>query len=80
MQGKKLQKMLLVKSKIKNPRNKTKAAYKQSAKQLTPGEQLDMVFCIQTAVETEVSSNSEIDSSLDKALIQENEDLIEMEN
>ena len=84
---KKLQRMLLVKSKISKPSSRTKAAYRAAAEQLTPTEQLSIAFSIQQR-ETEVSSSSEIESSMDDvdeynilaALEKENNSLNEAES
>ena len=63
---KKLKKMWLVKSKIEKPKNRTKKAYREAANQLAPSDQLDIVFGLSAAdKETEVSSCSELDSSMD---------------
>ena len=80
---KKLQKMLLVKSKIDKPKNRTKKAYREASSSLTPSEQLDLVFGLTTSAdeEMEISSNSEMDSSMEivddeevvDALVEENE-------
>ena len=79
--------MLLVKSKISKPSFRTKAAYRAAAEQLTPTEQLSIAFSIQQR-ETEVSSSSEIESSMDDvdeynilaALEKENNSLNEAES
>ena len=80
---KKLQKMFLVKSKIDKPKNRTKKAYREASSSLTPSEQLDLVFGLTTSAdeEMEISSNSEMDSSMEivddeevvDALVEENE-------
>ena len=66
MSEKKFQKMLLVKSKIKKPKNRTRKAYREAANQLAPSDQLDIVFGLSAALEEiEVSSCSELESSMD---------------
>ena len=65
---KKLQKMLLVKSKMAKPTSRTKASYREAASQLTPQQQLDLTFAVNQVeedAEQEVSSCSELDSSID---------------
>ena len=58
--------MLLVKSKIEKPKNRTRKAYREAANQLAPSDQLDIVFGLSAAdEETEVSSCSELDYSMD---------------
>ena len=77
--------MLLVKGKVAKPTNRTKKAYREASSSLTPSEQLDLVFGLTTSAdeEIEVSSNSEMDSSIEivddeevvDALVVENESL-----
>ena len=82
MSEKKLQKMLLVKSKLAKPKNRTKKAYREAAEQLTPSEQLEILFRLPEEEETEISSCSEMNSSLEiindedveAALVAENDD------
>ena len=64
MQEKKLHKMLLVKSKLFKPTNQIKKAYREASTQLTPTEQIDLIFELKSfGEETEVSSNLKMDSS-----------------
>ena len=67
MSDKKLQKMLVTKSKIKKPTSRTKEAIREAAMQLTPEEQLDVIFHSNTDFEMEISSSSELEegSSVD---------------
>ena len=62
---KKLQRMLLVKSKLPKPTNRTKKAYREASAILTPSEQLALLFGHNDQEEREVSSCSEMDSSMD---------------
>ena len=87
----KLQKMLVVKSKLKKSRGRTKAAYKAAVEQLTPAEQVQAAFDLDKLAneEHEVSSESEIEegSSIDflqegeveQALLDENELVLNIE-
>ena len=73
----KLQKMLVVKSKLAKPTCRTKKAYRDAAKALTPSEQLDLVFGLSAAnEEVEVSSCSEMNSSLEIIADQDIEDAL----
>ena len=58
---------MLVKSKIAKPKNRTQKAYREASSSLTPSEQLDLVFGLTTSAdeEMEISSNSEMDSSIE---------------
>ena len=82
----KLQKMLVVKSKLQKSRERTKAAYKAAAEQLTPAEQVQAAFDLEELANEELevsSSESEFEegSSIDflqegeveQALLEENE-------
>ena len=66
---KKLQKILMVKSKIDKLLSRTKAAYKEAVEQLTPAEKLTLAHKCGRFKETEdklsLSSTSDFDSSLD---------------
>ena len=87
----KLQKMLVVKSKLKKSRGRTKAAYKAAVEQLNPAEQEQAAFDLNKLAneEHEVSSESEIEegSSIDflqegeveQALLDENELVLKIE-
>ena len=87
----KLQKMLLVKGKIKKPVGRTKLAYRQAAEQIKPAELLDVAWDLgdfAKSCETEISSGSELDNSLDivldddvrNAVLQENLDILAHES
>ena len=82
----KLQKMFVVKSKLQKSRERTKAAYKAAAEQLTPTEQVQAAFDLEELANEELevsSSESEFEegSSIDflqegeveQALLEENE-------
>ena len=87
----KLQKMLVVKSKLQKSRGRTKAAYKAAVEQLNPAEQVQAAFDLDKLAneEHEVSSESEIEegSSIDflqegeveQALLDENELVLNIE-
>ena len=62
---KKLQKMLLVKSSLEKPKSRTKKSYREAANQLSAAEQLDIAFGLSKGEEQEISSCSELDSSMD---------------
>ena len=74
---KKLQKILLVKSKLSKPTHRTKKNYRDAANQLSPSEQLDLVFGM-SGEEQEISSCSEMDSSID--IVDEEEVLLALDN
>ena len=71
----KLQKMLVVKSKLQKSRSRTKAAYKAAAEQLTPAEQVQAAFDLDKLAneEHEVSSESEIEEGSSIYFLQEGE-------
>ena len=74
---KKLQKMMLVKGKIKKPMARTKESYQLAASQLTPKEQLHLA-AMKYGVEDESDSSSDdeawvSDAEIDSALLAENE-------
>ena len=74
---KKLQKMMLVKGKIKKPMARTKESYQLAASQLTPEEQLHLA-AMKYGVEDESDSSSDdeawvSDAEIDSALLVENE-------
>ena len=71
----KLQKMLVVKSKLQKARGRTKAAYKAAAEQLTPAEQVQAAFDLDQLAneEQEVSSESEFEEGSSFDFLQEGE-------
>ena len=69
--------MLLVKSKLSKPTHRTKKNYRDAANQLSPSEQLDLVFGM-SGEEQEIFSCSEMDSSID--LVDEEEVLLALDN
>ena len=89
MSEKKFHKMLLVKYNVKKPTSRTKAAMREAAEQLTPSEQLDLLFC-QIVVESgnDPESSESEDSSLDgeerdemkEFLFNDNEEMCVMES
>lgn len=73
----KLQKMLVVKSKLAKPASRTKKAYRDAAKVLTPFEQMDLVFGLWAAnEELEISSCSEMNSSMEIIAYQDIKDAL----
>ena len=73
----KLQKMLVVKSKLQKSRGRTKAAYRAAAEQLTPAEQVQAAFELEELAneEQEVSSGeSELEEGSSIDFLQEGEE------
>lgn len=76
----KLQKMLVVKSKIQRPKNRTKAAFKEAAEQLTPAQQIDLMFSVDKKANDWDWESSELDSSMELANEEEVKAALLMEN
>ena len=88
----KLQKMLVVKSKLQKSRGRTKAAYRAAAEQLTPAEQVQAAFELEelaneeqevSSDESELEEGSSIDflqeGEVEQALLEENETVLNTE-
>ena len=88
----KLQKMLVVKSKLQKSRGRTKAAYRAAAEQLTPAEQVQAAFELEelaneeqevSSGESELEEGSSIDflqeGEVEQALLEENETVLNAE-
>ena len=88
----KLQKMLVVKSKLQKSRGRTKAAYRAAAEQLTPAEQVLAAFELEelaneeqevSSGESELEEGSSIDflqeGEVEQALLEENETVLNTE-